>query len=96
MLEAAITKAVVVFDSKKKLPVIMGVAKYCDMQVNFAVPYDWDMLDTVWFCKELRDKLAHDFDVAIFQVDIKEKRLLAKMAEGWNVFKSQVPGRILL
>jgi len=81
VLEAQITKAVVVQDDKTGGTVLLAVAEYFGEVVNVKVPYNWDTLDIGWFVEELRDKLAKDFDIPVNRVDIKERQLLGKMRE---------------
>lgn len=77
MLEATITKAVVVH--KGKNPTLMGVAEYYGEMMNFKVNYDWDILEVDNFVKDLRDKIAEGFEIPVYCVDIREDWLLDKM-----------------
>lgn len=79
MLEAKISKAVVVQDQKTHGTVLMAVAEYCDDKVNIKVPYNWNTLDLEGFCEDLREKLAQDFDLPVYRVDIQKGRLLKLM-----------------
>lgn len=86
MLEAQITKSVVVADEKDGKTVLMGVAEYFGDCINFKVKYDWDTLDYDWFVKELKETIARDFDLPVKRVDIREVELLQKMKQysEWN------------
>jgi hypothetical protein len=79
MLEAVITKSVVLQDKETGGPVLMGVAEYGSDAVNFKVKYDWETLDQEGFLLDLRDKLAMGFDLPVYRVDLREKELLDKM-----------------
>lgn len=81
MLEARITKAVVLLDDKTGGTVLMGVAEYYGDMVNFKVPYDWETLDIPWFVNEMKETLAKAFDKNVYQMDIQERSLLGKMKE---------------
>ena len=86
MLEATITKAVVLEDEKDGKTVLMGVAEYFGECLNFKVKYEWDTLDKDWFLKELRETIAKEFDLAVKQVDVKAASLFQKMQQYhiWN------------
>lgn len=89
MLEARVIKAAVLQDEKTGGTVLMGVAAYCDDQINFKVAYDWETLDREGFIKDLREKLAEDFDVPVYWVDVRESNLLDKMAQAYRDLKAQ-------
>lgn len=86
MLEATITKAVVLEDEKDGKTVLMGVAEYFGECLNFKVKYEWDTLDKAWFLKELRETIAREFDLTVKQVDIRPSNLFQKMQQYhvWN------------
>lgn len=87
MLEARITITTVVQDEKTNGTVLFGVAERFDDAVNFRVPYDWETLDKEGFLEDLREKLAQDFDVPVYYVDIQADKLLRKMEEYHMMFK---------
>ena len=80
MLEAVITKAVVVHEDKVGT-VLYAVAEYYDDIVNVRVPYDWETLDQEAFIEDLREKLAEDFDLPVYRVDVFEEPLLRRMKD---------------
>jgi hypothetical protein len=86
MLEAAITKAVVVQDEKDGKTTLMGVAEYFDDYVNFKVKYDWETLNMKGFLNDLREKLAQEFDLPVKCIDLRDRQLLGKMEQyhKWN------------
>jgi hypothetical protein len=87
MLEAEITKCVVVQDKTGQGTVLMGVAEYYGDCVNFQVKYDWETLDHEAFIRDLREKLAEDLDVAVKQVNVYPALLLEKMRRGHEHFR---------
>lgn len=95
MIEAHIIKAVVVQDQSAAKrgevgAVLMGVAAYGDDRVNFKVKYDWEALDIRGFLDDLRDKLAHDFELPVYRVDLKESALLERMRRYYFTIKGQM------
>ena len=91
MVEAEITKAVVLQDKKTLGTVLMAVAQYGEDQINIKVPYDWSTLDQEGFCEDLREKLAQEFDCPVYHVDIKKDKLLDKMAMAYYNLKQSDP-----
>jgi hypothetical protein len=81
MLEARLTKAVIIQDDKTGGTVLMAVAEYYGDMVNIKVPFNWETLDRAGFCDDLREKLAMDFDIPSYRVDIQAAKLLGKMEE---------------
>lgn len=89
MLVAQIDKVGIVQDQKTSGTVLVGVASYYEDKVNFKVPYDWDTLDIDWFTKTLKEKLAEDFNLPPYRVDIKERQLLEKMEKFSRWYKQE-------
>jgi hypothetical protein len=89
MLEATITKSVVIQDERSLMTVLMAKAEYYDHIVNIKAPYDWDTMDYDGFIEDLKDKLAKDFDLPVYRVDVREDELLAKMAFWDKQYKEQ-------
>lgn len=92
MLEATITKAVVVQDEKTFKTKLMGVAEYFDEYVNFTCEFDWETLDMKGFLNDLREKLAEEFDIPPNRVDLKDRQLLGKMEQYHKLYKEQSCG----
>lgn len=91
MLEARVTKSIVVQDEKTGGTVLMGVAEYCDEKINFKVAYDWRTLDHEGFLTDLRETLAEGFDLPVYRVQL-EHSLLTKMRQyaEWNTNTSGI------
>jgi hypothetical protein len=87
MLEAEITKAIIVQDQKGQGTILMGVAEYYGDAVNFKVAYDWETLDYDRFIDDLREKLAEDFDLPVKRIQVYPALLLEKMRQGHILFK---------
>lgn len=88
MLEARITKAVVVQDEKTGKAVLMAVAEYYGDMVNIKAAFDWETLDQAGFIEDLKDSLAKDFDLPSYRIDVQEDKLLAKMEEYYKYMKA--------
>jgi len=83
MLEARLTKAVVVFDNKLNTN-LMAVAEYCDEALNIRVQYDWNELDHEGFLTDLRDTIAKEFDIPTYHVHVDNDKIL-RMMEFFNM-----------
>ncbi len=79
MVEATITRAVVIQDEKTKEPVLLGVCQYGPEYMNFRVPFSSEENEYGEVVKALRDKIAEDFDIPVYRVDVKESLLLKRM-----------------
>lgn len=79
MVEATVMKAVVMQDENTKEPVLLGVCQYQDEIVNFRVPFSSEEDEYDEVIKALRDKLAEDFDLPVYRVDVKMDLLLKRM-----------------
>jgi len=82
MVEALMTKAVIVHEPKAGM-VLYG--EYCmggDDIVNFRVPYVWEEVDDDHdeFFSALRETIAEKYDVAVKFIDVPEEELLKRMA----------------
>lgn len=77
MLEARVSKVVVVLkDGKTSL---MGVAEYYGDLVNFKVDYDYETLDIKGFLDDLREKLAEDFGLPVYRIDVNPEMIAGKL-----------------
>jgi hypothetical protein len=79
MVEATVTRAIVMQDEVTKEPVLMGVCQYQDEHINFRVPFSKEEEEYDEVIKALRDKLAEDFQLPVYRVDVKEEMLLKRM-----------------
>lgn len=87
MLEARVTKAIVVLNPRTGKTELKGVAEYYGDAVNFSVSYDWETIDQALFIADLKERLAEDFELAVYRVDVQEEKLLDRMAQGYHMFK---------
>ncbi len=87
MLEAQITKAIVVQDKTGQGTVLMAVAEYYGECVNIRVNYEWETLDRDGFIRDLKEQLAKDFDLAVKQIEVYPELLLEKMRQGHEYFR---------
>lgn len=87
MIEAQITKAVVKYDKGNFY--LLGVAEYEDTKVNFKIRYNHTNIDDE-LREELRQKLAEDFDIPAYRVDLKWELLEKKMRLG--LFEAHLRG----
>jgi hypothetical protein len=94
MLEARITKTVVLWDEKAKGTCLMGVAEFYDDKVNFKVVYDWETLDKDGFIKDLREELARAFDMPLKTIDVREKEILKKM-EIYHIWSKEQESKVI-
>jgi hypothetical protein len=88
MIEARVIKSQVVV--KNAVTYLLGVAEYEDELVNFKLPFMWEVMDTDEFINDLRDKLAEEFDIPVYHVDVRADALLKKMEEG--TFRADLMG----
>lgn len=80
MIAAEILKCVVVL-GKNKETILMAVARYDNDFLNLKIEYDFDNLDVDQFFKDLKERLAQDFDIPTQRVSINERMVLDKMRE---------------
>lgn len=81
MLEATIIKCSVLQDQKSGSTVVMGVAQYGDDMINFKAAYNWETMDKDGFIEDLREQIALGFDLPVYRVDVKARKLLDKMCQ---------------
>jgi hypothetical protein len=91
MVEATVTRAVVIQDEITKEPVLLGVCQYQTETINFRVPFSSEENEYDEVVKALRDKLAEDFQLPVYRVDVKTDLLLKRM----KYYAKQIRMRIL-
>jgi len=87
MLTAKITKTAVDLHADKTY--LIGVAEYYDEALNFRVAFNQEDLDEHdEFIDRLRDKIAEEFGIHTYQVEIDRFKILDKMVFWQHLFNS--------
>lgn len=80
MLEASITRLVVTPNNTFDALMVQGIAEYGEDCVNFQFPI-YQETDIGFTMNDLREKLASEFDLPPYRVDIKPEMVSQKIME---------------
>lgn len=86
MIEAKIQKIAIM--PEKGTSYLYAVAAYGTEMLNLRVPFDLTDVDYRLFLQELRDKIAEEFDIPVYHVDLDESVIVGKMTMWSERFKS--------
>jgi len=87
MITADLMKMVIVEKDGKTY--LMMVYRYDNEYLNLKIEYDYDHLDMTQFFKDLRERLAQDFDISPQRIELPERQITDKMRQ-WSLWQSGV------